>query len=247
MLVKVTTSGPRRYVQLVESYRDETGRVKKRTVATLGRLDQLTGQLDAVIDGLLKVSGHQPVGAKTAASALAAPCCSLLLLPPSLPHPSRSTRPAPWATCTNAWVAITSADWAPSRPQRCTMLALMRCARAMPATKAPLFRHSRRTWLLSSGLKKTSLGSVGVSGKVSVNFDLATRSGTMLGRGVGRRARRERGVKDELQRHRIAGPTPVGCAAPAGGRPAPRDERTSSRKAPAGCAAPRPQARTIPC
>ena len=59
MFVKVTSSGPRRYVQLVEFYRDETGRVKKRTVATLARLDQLTGELDAVIDGLLKVSGRQ--------------------------------------------------------------------------------------------------------------------------------------------------------------------------------------------
>ena len=37
MHVKITTSGPRRYVQLVESYRDDGGRVKKRTVATLGR------------------------------------------------------------------------------------------------------------------------------------------------------------------------------------------------------------------
>ena len=73
MFVKVTTSGPRRYVQLVESYRDEARRVKKRTVATLGRLDQLAGGLDAVIDGLLKVSGREQVGAKTAASALAAP------------------------------------------------------------------------------------------------------------------------------------------------------------------------------
>ena len=61
MFVKITTSGPRRYVQLVESYRDDAGRVKKRTVATLGRLDQLTGELDAVIDGLLKVSGREPV------------------------------------------------------------------------------------------------------------------------------------------------------------------------------------------
>ena len=61
MFVKVTTSGPRRYVQLVESYRDEAGRVKKRTVATLGRLDQLTGELDCVIDGLLKVAGREPV------------------------------------------------------------------------------------------------------------------------------------------------------------------------------------------
>jgi len=61
MFVKVTTSGPRRYVQLVESYRDDAGRVKKRTVATLGRLDQLTGELDSVIDGLLKVVGREPV------------------------------------------------------------------------------------------------------------------------------------------------------------------------------------------
>ena len=61
MFVKVTTSGPRRYVQLVESYRDDAGRVKKRTVATLGRLDQLTGELDSVIDGLLKVTGREPV------------------------------------------------------------------------------------------------------------------------------------------------------------------------------------------
>jgi transposase len=61
MFVKVTTSGPRRYVQLVESYRDDAGRVKKRTVATLGRLDQLTGELESVIDGLLKVTGREPV------------------------------------------------------------------------------------------------------------------------------------------------------------------------------------------
>ena len=39
MFVKITISGPRRYVQLVESYRDDAGRVKKPTIATLGRLD----------------------------------------------------------------------------------------------------------------------------------------------------------------------------------------------------------------
>jgi len=60
MYVKVTTSGPRRYVQLVESFRDGDGRVKKRTVATLGRVDQLSGELDSVIDGLLKVAGREP-------------------------------------------------------------------------------------------------------------------------------------------------------------------------------------------
>ena len=60
MYVKVTTSGPRRYVQLIESFRDADGRVKKRTVATLGRADQLSGELDSVIDGLLKVAGREP-------------------------------------------------------------------------------------------------------------------------------------------------------------------------------------------
>ncbi len=68
MFVKVTTSGPRRYVQLVESFRDDAGRVKKRTVATLGRLDQLGGELDSVIDGLMRVAGRKPLQAKEPAS-----------------------------------------------------------------------------------------------------------------------------------------------------------------------------------
>lgn len=62
MFVKITTSGSRRYVQLVESYRDDSGRVKKRTIASLGRLDQLDGELDSVISGLLKVTGREPLG-----------------------------------------------------------------------------------------------------------------------------------------------------------------------------------------
>lgn len=58
MFVKVTKSGPRRYVQLVESYRDGDGRVRKRTVATLGRVEQLRGgALESVISGLAKLSG----------------------------------------------------------------------------------------------------------------------------------------------------------------------------------------------
>lgn len=68
MFVKVTTSGPRRYVQLVESFRDEAGLVKKRTVATLGRLDQLGGELNSVIDGLMKVTGRKPLETKEPAS-----------------------------------------------------------------------------------------------------------------------------------------------------------------------------------
>ena len=57
MFVKVTASGPRRYLQLVEAYRDEHGKPKQRTVATLGRLDQIDGQLDQVIAGLARLTG----------------------------------------------------------------------------------------------------------------------------------------------------------------------------------------------
>ncbi|SOE51117.1 hypothetical protein SAMN05446635_0360 [Burkholderia sp. OK233] len=56
--MKITTSGRRRYFQLAESYRDGAGRVKKRTVATLARLDQLDSGLDSVINGLLKAIGR---------------------------------------------------------------------------------------------------------------------------------------------------------------------------------------------
>lgn len=60
MFIKVTHSGPRRYVQLVEAYRDDEGRPKQRTVATLGRLDQLGGELESVIAGLMRVTGKAP-------------------------------------------------------------------------------------------------------------------------------------------------------------------------------------------
>lgn len=57
MFIKVTKSGARRYVQLVEAFRDDEGRPKQRTVATLGRLDQLNSELESVISGLLRVTG----------------------------------------------------------------------------------------------------------------------------------------------------------------------------------------------
>ena len=49
MHVKITTSGSRRYVQLVESSRDDAGKVKKRTVATLGRLDLSRAMVQAAL------------------------------------------------------------------------------------------------------------------------------------------------------------------------------------------------------
>lgn len=58
MYVKVTKSGDRRYIQLVEAYRDDNGRPRHRTVATLGRADQIAGELDSVINGLLRASGR---------------------------------------------------------------------------------------------------------------------------------------------------------------------------------------------
>lgn len=57
MFIKITRSGSRRYVQLVQAYRDESGAPKQRTVATLGRLDQLSTELESVISGLMRVTG----------------------------------------------------------------------------------------------------------------------------------------------------------------------------------------------
>ena len=58
MFLKITRSGTRQYLQLVEAFRDEAGKARHRTLVTLGRLDQLTDSLDSVISGLLKVTGR---------------------------------------------------------------------------------------------------------------------------------------------------------------------------------------------
>lgn len=57
MFIKLTRSGPRRYVQLAESYRDEHGRVKQRTIASLGRVELIESNLDSIVRGLRRVSG----------------------------------------------------------------------------------------------------------------------------------------------------------------------------------------------
>ena len=58
MFVKVTRSGPRRYLQIVEAFRDpDSGRPKQRHIANLGRLEQLTeADLDGIINGLLRAT-----------------------------------------------------------------------------------------------------------------------------------------------------------------------------------------------
>jgi hypothetical protein len=53
MYTKVTSSGGRRYLQLVEGYRTEDGKVRQRTIGTIGRIEDLQGgALDALINGL---------------------------------------------------------------------------------------------------------------------------------------------------------------------------------------------------
>lgn len=55
MFIKVTKSGPRQYLQLVEAYRDDNGRPKQRTIATLGRLDQLGSSIRSIHEGLSRI------------------------------------------------------------------------------------------------------------------------------------------------------------------------------------------------
>jgi transposase len=61
VFIKLTRRGPNQYVQLVDAYRDDEGRPKQRTVATLGRVDQLNTELKSVISGLQRVTGQTPV------------------------------------------------------------------------------------------------------------------------------------------------------------------------------------------
>lgn len=59
MYTKITQSGGRRYLQFVEGYRDEAGKVRHRVIANLGRVDDLTPEkLDPLINGLNRVLGR---------------------------------------------------------------------------------------------------------------------------------------------------------------------------------------------
>lgn len=58
MFLRVTKSGPRRYVQLVESFRDENGQPRQKTLATLGRYEKVIAEADALINSLGKLLGR---------------------------------------------------------------------------------------------------------------------------------------------------------------------------------------------
>lgn len=57
-----TQSGGRCYLQLVEGYRTEDGKVRQRTIGTIGRTEDLQGgALDALINGLNRAVGRADV------------------------------------------------------------------------------------------------------------------------------------------------------------------------------------------
>ncbi len=59
MYLRVTESGGRRYLQIVESYRNEAGKPRTRIIAKLGRVDTMKeGALDTLIRGLSRVAGR---------------------------------------------------------------------------------------------------------------------------------------------------------------------------------------------
>ncbi len=75
MFVKITTSGPRQYVKLVEAFRDAAGVSRQRIIATLGRVESIrAGEADSLVNGLLRAAGkptlEQGTGAVTFAPAL---------------------------------------------------------------------------------------------------------------------------------------------------------------------------------
>jgi hypothetical protein len=59
MFIKVTQSGQRRYAQLVESFRNDEGKPRQRTVCTLGRLEA-GGEVDTLIASLQRARGIAP-------------------------------------------------------------------------------------------------------------------------------------------------------------------------------------------
>ncbi len=59
MYTRITKTGGRQYLQLVESFRNDRGQVRVRVIANLGRLDRLSPEkLDPLINGLNRAVGR---------------------------------------------------------------------------------------------------------------------------------------------------------------------------------------------
>lgn len=65
MFVKLARSRGHTYAQIVESYRDANGQPRQRNLLTLGRVDENNGQLDKMLQTLLKARGHGPIDTTT--------------------------------------------------------------------------------------------------------------------------------------------------------------------------------------
>ena len=57
MFVKVSRAKGFHYAQLVESFRDDNGQPRQRNVMTLGRIDENGGQVERLLQSLLKARG----------------------------------------------------------------------------------------------------------------------------------------------------------------------------------------------
>ncbi len=59
MYTRISRSGGRSYLQIVEGYRSDSGAVRQRVIANLGRLDRLEpSHLDPLINGLNRALGR---------------------------------------------------------------------------------------------------------------------------------------------------------------------------------------------
>ncbi len=61
MFIRISNSGGRKYLRLVQAYRDENGVPRQRQLAQLGRLDQLDErQINGLIESLQRLPGFGP-------------------------------------------------------------------------------------------------------------------------------------------------------------------------------------------
>jgi transposase len=65
MFVKLARARGHTYAQIVESYRDANGQPRQRNLLTLGRVDEDNGQIDKMLQTLLKARGHGSVDTAT--------------------------------------------------------------------------------------------------------------------------------------------------------------------------------------
>jgi hypothetical protein len=80
MFIKVSSSGGHRYARLVESFRNDNGQPRQRTLATLGRLSP-GGEVDRLIRTLLQAQGRDPAVLDAASGSTTAPASDLRFLP----------------------------------------------------------------------------------------------------------------------------------------------------------------------